>query len=266
MKEKSVEEVREEENQKLDEDVASRNESEEIPMWDLDEDVSEIDIVSKLNLSFKLIEVLGQVLKNNPSGSMSGPIKHQMLKETYVLGLRTLNVFFSVLNDNTDFILNQLKEIIAKIEEKRNENKKPEDRREVEKEKIEKVSRQLLFSLCSQISFTFIKKISDSVGTNKLMDKYPKVQEELNFASVKLINFLIKLDQASGFPDRDMQTLKDEVEKHPMSYFLMKRMVVNHLHRHPVNYKDKQRICAFLGIPLESQLKIEAERKQQEKK
>jgi len=266
LKEKSVEEIREEENQKLDEDVASRSESEEIPAWDIDEDVSEIDIISKLNLSFKLIEVLGQVLKNNPSGSMSGPIKHQMLKETYVLGLRTLNVFFSVLNDNTDFILNQLRDIIAKIEEKRNENKKSEDRREVEKEKIEKVSRQLLFSLCSQISFTFIKKVSDSVGTNKLMDKYPKVQDELNFASVKLINFLIKLDHASGFPDRDMQTLKDEVEKHPMSYFLMKRMVVNHLHRHPVNYKDKQRICAFLGIPLESQLKIEAERKQQEKK
>lgn len=261
LKGKSVEEIREEENKVLDEADAIQSESEETPSWDLDEDISEIDIVSKLNLSFKLIEILGQILKNNPSGSMSGPVKHQMLKETYVLGLRTLNVFFSVLNENTDFVLNQLKDIIFTIEQKRNENRTEKDKREVEEDKIEKISRHFLFSLCTQISYLFIKKISDSVGTNKLIDKYPKVQEELDFASVKLINFLIKLDQSSGFPDRDLQSIKDKIEKHPMSYFILKRMVVNHLHRHPVNYKDKQRICTFLGIPMESQLRLDTERK-----
>lgn len=266
LKSKSVEEVRNEENSKHDAVELQQKETEDKPTWDLDEDVSEIDIVSKLNLSFKLIEIIGQILKNNPSGSMSGPVKFQLLKETYTLGLRTLNVFFSVLNDNTDFIINQLQEIISKIEEKRNENRKEGEKREVEKEKVEKIARQLLFSLCTQISYTFVKKISDSVGTSKLMDKYPMVQNEFDFASVRLINFLIKLDHISGFPDRDMQTLKEYVEKHPMSYFLLKRMVVNHLHRHPVDFRDRQRICAFLGIPIESQLKIEADRKKHEGK
>jgi GTPase SAR1 family protein len=266
LKSKTVEEVRNEENAKHDEVELQNTESEFKPTWDLDEDISEIDIVSKLNLSFKLIEIIGQILKNNPTGSMTGPVKFQLLKETYTLGLRTLNVFFSVLNDNTDFIINQLQEIISKIEEKRNENRKEGEKREVEKEKIEKISRQLLFSLCTQISYTFVKKISDSVGTSKLMDKYPMVQSEFDFASVRLINFLIKLDHVSGFPDRDMQTLKEYVEKHPMSYFLLKRMVINHLHRHPVDFKDRQRICAFLGIPIESQLRLEADRKKHDKK
>lgn len=266
LKSKSVEEVRNEENSKQDSVELQQKETEDKPTWDLDEDVSEIDIVSKLNLSFKLIEIIGQILKNNPSGSMTGPVKYQLLKETYTLGLRTLNVFFSVLNDNTDFIINQLQEIISKIEEKRNENRKDGEKREVEKEKVEKIARQLLFSLCTQISYTFVKKISDSVGTSKLMDKYPMVQNEFDFASVRLINFLIKLDHISGFPDRDMQTLKEYVEKHPMSYFLLKRMVVNHLHRHPVDFRDRQRICAFLGIPIESQLRLEADRKKHEGK
>ncbi len=251
LKSKTIDENRDEENKKLDDTSIKDQESEDKPTWDLDEDVSEIDIISKLNLSFKLIEILGQILKNNPSGSMSGPIKHQMLKETYLLGLRTLNVFFTVLNENSDFILNQLKDLLSKFQK-------------VEKDKVEKVARHLLFSLCTQVSYIFVKKISDSIGTNRLMDKYPKVQEELDFASVKLINFLIKLDHLSGFPDRDLQLIKVYVEKHPMSYYLLKRIVVNHLHRHPVNYKDKQRICEFLGIPLESQLRLEADRKKGE--
>ena len=223
-------------------------------------------LFEELNLSFKLTEILGQILKNNPTGEMSGPLKHKMLVETYLMGLRTLNVFFSVLNENTDFVLNQLKEIISKIEEKRNENRKEEDKKEVEKDKIEKVARHLLFSLCTQISFIFVKKISDSIGTNDLMEKYPKVQEELDFSSVKLINFLIKLDHSIGFPDRELQTIKESIEKHPMSYFLLRRMVQNHLQRHPVDYKDRQRICAFLGISMERQLMLEAKRKKQTQK
>lgn len=266
LKSKSYEEVREEENNHKDQNEIQNNGKEiSNKEYDVDEDVSEIDIVSKLNLSFKLIEILGQIIKNNPSGSMSGPVKHQVLKETYELGLRTLNVFFSSLNDNTDFILNQLIEIISKIEESRNKNRSEENKVEIEKDKISKVARQLLFSLCTQISFTFIKKISDSVGTTKLMDKYVKVQEEMDFASVKLVNLLIKLDQGSGFPDRDLQTIKTYVEKHPMSYFLLKRMIVNHLHRHPVGYKDKQRICTFLGIPMESQIRLDVGRKKEAK-
>jgi hypothetical protein len=58
-----------------------------------------------------------------------------------------------------------------------------------------------------------------------------------------------------------MQTLKEYVEKHPMSYFLLKRMVINHLHRHPVDFRDRQKICAFLGISMDIQLKIDAQRK-----
>ncbi|MEO8849868.1 MAG: hypothetical protein ABI440_14715 [Casimicrobiaceae bacterium] len=265
---KSVDEVRERENQKQDAIEAkklSENEEANKP-WDLDEDVSVIDVVSKLNLSFKLTEILGQVLKNNPSGEMSGPLKHEMLLETYLMGLRTLNVFFSVLNENTDFVLNQLREIISKVERKKNENRAEEDKVEIENDRVEKIARHLLFSLCTQISFIFVKKISDSVGTNKLMEKYPKIQEELNFSSVKLINFLIKLDHASGFPDRELQTIKGEIEKHPMSYFLLRQMVLNHLQRHPVDYKDRQRICSFLGISMESQLKLEADRKKHESK
>lgn len=251
LKNKSVDEVRDEENQAIDKIEEENNEDEgkvEDDNWDVNEDVSEIDIISKLNLSFKLIEILGQTLRSN-YGAMTGPIKFEMLKETYLIGLRTLNVFFSIFNDNTDFTVNLLKQMFAP-------KKDPSD------EKVERAARHLLFNICSQMSYVFIKKISDAVGTPNLSDKYPKIQEELNFSSVQLTNFLVKLDHM-GFPEKELKLIKDHVEKHPMSYYVLKRMVLNHMHRNLVNYKDKQRICEYLGIDMENQLRIEASRKKE---
>lgn len=176
---------------------------------------------------------------------MSGPVKLSMLTETYLSGLRTLNVFFSIINTNSDFLLNQLEYILSK-------------HKKVEEEKAEKAARQLLFAICSQISFTFIKKVSDSIGSNKFIDKFPIIEQNNNFSSVKLINFLVKLDHLQGFPERDLKQIKQYIERYPLSYFVLKRMVLNYLHRHPVDYKDKQRICSFLSIDIETQIKIEA--------
>lgn len=258
LKAKSVSDVREEENQRLDrqeEEEAQKRMSvnlEKDLSSDFNEDTSHIDIVSRLNLSFKLMEILGQIIKNN-YGAMSGPIKNSMMKETYLIGLRTLNVFFTVFNENTDFILNQMKDSLSKYEK-------------VSEDKVEKTARQLLFAISSQLSYVFIKKISDSVGSSRLMDKYERVQEDLNFSSVKLINYLIKLDHAGSFPGNDLYKIKDSFERFPLAYYALKRMVVNHLHRNHIDHRNKQRVCQFLGIPMESQLKIEAMRKREDEK
>lgn len=265
LKSKSIDDVRDEEYSNHDAAELKTRESEIAPTWDIDEDISEIDIVSKLNLSFKLIEIIGQILKNNPSGSMPGPLKYKLLKETYLLGLRSLNVLFTVLNDNTDFIVNQLQDAISEWQKKRDEMGRDGVAREIHSRKIEQIARRILFSLCTQISYTFIKKISDSVGTSKLMEKYLMVKEDHDYASVKLLNFLIRLDHMqSGFPHQEMADIKKYVEQHSMSSYLLSRIVLNHLHRHPVTYKDRQRICKFLGISIENQLILDASRKKQQ--
>jgi hypothetical protein len=118
-----------------------------------------------------------------------------------------------------------------------------------------------LFSICSHIAFLFIKKLSDAIGTNKLADKFQKVEEEYHFTSIQMINYQIKLDQGNGFPNRELPDLKKTLEQYPLSYYVLKQMVINHLHRNPVDFKDKQRICEFLGIPIQRQLKFEHTRK-----
>ena len=248
LKNKSVKDIRSEEDKKLDQLEEEKLKENELNQKDITEDETEISIISRINLSFKLIEILGQVLKNT-HGVMVGPTKHEMLKDVYLLGLRTLKLFFSIFEGNSDFMLNQLKEALSRF-------------KKIEEDKIEKIARDMLFSMCSHISYVFLKKISDSISSNKFIDKYPKIEEQLNYSSVKIINFLIYLDVNTGFPDRELTKIKEHIEKYPVSYFTLKRVVLNYLHRHQVNYKDKQRICAILGIDVERQLVLQGQNKE----
>jgi hypothetical protein len=210
---------------------------------DLNDDISDLDIVAKLNLAFKTIEILGQILKNN-YGKISNPVIFDLVEETYLMGLRTLNVFFSVIETNTDFLVNQINSLI-------------EEKHITDKTKIEQVSRRILFNICNQISYSFIKKITDSVGTENLENSYKSVLEKHNFNSVKLVDFSIKLDHFRSFPNEEMRNLKSDFSKSTLAQQIMKRMVINYLYLFPTSPEQKQRILSFLDIPMNVQRRID---------
>lgn len=243
---KTIEEHREELNEKKDEQEAPEKAElaknyNNIP--DLNDDISDLDIVAKLNLAFKTIEILGQILKNN-YGKISNPVIFDLVEETYLMGLRTLNVFFSVIETNTDFLVNQINSLI-------------EEKHITDKTKIEQVSRRILFNICNQISYSFIKKITDSVGTENLENSYKSVLEKHNFNSVKLVDFSIKLDHFRSFPNEEMRNLKSDFSKSTLAQQIMKRMVINYLYLFPTSPEQKQRILSFLDIPMNVQRRID---------
>ena len=252
---RSIEENREAVNAKKDEEEkqeVKEIEKELSQVADINEDISNLDIMSQLNSAFKTIEVLGQILKNN-YGKMTNPVIIDLVEETYLIGLRTLNVFFSVIEGNTDFFVNQ---IINLIDEKHIHDK----------DKIEAVSKRILFGICNQISYNFIKKVSDSLGTQNLENSYEQVLAKHNFNSVKLIDFSIKLDHFKSFPNSEMRLLKDDFGKYPLPLQIMKRMVINHLYLFPTSVENKQRILSFLDIPMSVQRRIDATSTQKKNK
>jgi hypothetical protein len=243
---KTVDEHRDEVNTKKDEiEAGERDElTKELSVIpDLNEDISDLDIVAKLNLAFKTIEILGQILKNN-YGKISNPVIFDLVEETYLMGLRTLNVFFSVIETNTDYLVNQINDIVS-------------EKHITDKRKIEQVSRRILFNICNQISYSFIKKVTDSVGTENLENSYKGVLEKHNFNSVKLIDFSIKLDHFKSFPNKEMRDLKVSFSKFPLVQQIMKRMVINYLYLFPTSQEQKQRILSFLEIPMNVQRRID---------
>ncbi|RDB05614.1 STAND family AAA ATPase [Runella aurantiaca] len=246
-KPKSVDDHRDEINKQKDEmdDIYSKeSDDESFQLPDLEEDITKLDIISHLNLSFKMIEVLGQILKNN-YGKISNPKLYDLVEETYLLGLRTLNIFFSALEGNMDVFISQIQSIIT-------------EKNLSDPVKIESVSRQILFSIFSEITYGFIKKISDSLGTQHLENTYDAVLSNHSYNSVKLIDFSIKLDHFRQFPNTEMRKLKSEFLKTPLAADIMRRSVLNYLYLFPTAPDQKQRILSFLEIPMDMQRKIDA--------
>lgn len=246
-KSRSVDEHREKINKKMDEQVKSDSkEISDIP--DLNEDITEIDIISQLNIAFKTIEILGQILKNN-YGKITNPVIFQLVEETYLLGLRTLNVFFAVIEENTDFFINQINAKIKEEEEKRGNT--------MSEEEIRKISQNILFGGCSQISYSFIKKISEAVGTKSLRIAYEQVLSKHSFHSVKLIDFSIRLDHFGTFPNAEMRKLNGDFKTAPLPLQVMRRLVMNYLYLFPTTEVTKQQILNELDISMKEQRRIE---------
>lgn len=243
---KDVKKTREEKLKKQDEFEFSEKQNsdgENNDEFDLQENIIELDVISKLNLAFKTVEILGQILKNY-YGSLKANIKLDLCEEAYSIGLRSLNLFFSVLGENTGHIVNEIKSYIEK-------------KKLVDKNKIETVSKSLLFGLCSIISYFFIKKISGSNGSENLSETFKEVLNKNDIISVHLVDISIKLDFFKAFPYSDIRKLQKTLEKNPLPLTVLKRLVIDHLYMFPTTYEDKQRICDKLEISMTSQRTID---------
>lgn len=210
---------------------------EEVP--DLNEQIIELDFISGLNLAFKTIEMLGQILKNYHS-SLRGQPKLALAEEAYSLGLRSLNPFFSVLSENTDYIVRLIRTYIRK-------------KKLVDEIRIEETSRRLLFTLCAMLCYGFIKKISYSVGSEHLSETFKQIKENSDVTSVHLVDTAIKLDFYKAFPYNDIKALTKRIAGNLLPYNLLRQLVLDYLYMFPTSERDKQRICSMLGIPMATQ-------------
>ncbi|SEB94009.1 metallophosphoesterase [Paenibacillus sp. GP183] len=210
-----------------------------------EDDDSEMDFAAQMNLGFKTVEIIGQILKSY-YGSIKADEKYILCEEAYMVGLRSLNYFLSTLNSDIEAFSSHLQGILEQRLTK-----------ETEKAEIEKQVRRLLFSLCCGISFQSIKRISDSMGSENLYETFKKITLSHPTTAVKLIEISIKIDQSRTIPYYELKRLKTELENNVMAYSLLRALVINHLYMFDANYKEKQQICDLLGISMKNQRSIE---------
>jgi hypothetical protein len=197
-----------------------------------------MDLMSKLNVAYKTVEILGQILKNY-YGSIKATEKYFLAEEAYKLGLRTLKAFITFVTVNVDGLNEKIQ---RHIEQQGNTANRDEILNKVGK---------LLFSLSCAISYTLIKKVSDSVGSENLYDTFEDVSYKNPFMSVKLIEMSIKLDQSRSLSYNDVRDLKDATEGNVLARSLLGLLVIDHFYMFDTNYQTKQRICGLLGISMD---------------
>lgn len=242
---KNIEVKKHRENQLIAKDEIERSRQETIVEKDRKTDQENgMDLAAKLNVSFKTIEILGQILRNY-YGSIKATDKYFLTEEAYNVGLRTLNSFLSIISDNVQNIASKIQRVIEQQDENLN---KPD---------IEEMAGKLLFHLCCAVSYHTIKKVSEAVGSEDLYETYKRITVQHDSTAVRLIEISIKLDQSRTLPFNDIKSLKEHTEGNVMATSLLRVLVLNHLYMFDTDYRDKQRICSLLGIPMTKQRSID---------
>ena len=221
----------------------------------LDKEFKKTDFISKLNLSIKMLQILGNILQNY-YGSLKGGKKLVLVEEAYCLGLRTLTVvLYAILYFVYFKNENILKERVKRILEKKYDKKQPDNKT------IEKFAKKLLFYESTIISFIFIKYISNFIGSQKLSRTFEKILEKNTYNSYYLIDIAIKLDFPQKIPVDEIKYLEKKFRGNILPEYLLKLLVCEHIYMFPTNRDNRQKVCNILNIKLKPEYLISSGKK-----
>jgi len=229
---KSISENRMEERKKHDE-ISSEDETR-----DKDEKNAELIDIQK---AFKIIEVLGQIIKNR-AGTFDRNKVRELLLEVEELGFRVLGYLLCTLKD-PEFSKWMEARLIAIEKEKNVENRTMSN--EFRKKYIEKNIQVMgMLMIISMIQKTFY-----SLCTEKILEVQHTISDEKAVPAYDFIDLLftlsyegLKIDYAKKL-SREYSEGKNNWASKTLSVFLQRYM-----NTHTVDFKLRQQICTLLKI------------------
>ncbi|NVI97802.1 metallophosphoesterase [Myxococcus sp. AM009] len=210
------------------------------------EDKEGLDILIGLNVAFKTMQILGQILKTSP-GSLQGEIKHEIAKECYLLGLRTLKSIFDILETNIESTISEFADFIQSQGEKETPSNERRPSASRDEKSIEKAKR-LVYMVCETFALSILRRISRSVGLDKLERTFDDVLQESNELSIALIDLCVRLDHFDHIPERKIETLLRDTKSDIFSRNMIRVSVYNRMYMYPLDMRIKQRLCQKLDI------------------
>lgn len=194
----------------------------------------------KVNIAFKTLRIMGQILRNFP-GVLKGKPKFELTEESYQLGLRALGRIVSLLRDNTEDFHTYFAQMIR-------ERKALKDN-----ENLDWAADQALIWLTRAVCYAVIKKVSFSVGLQELELTYEEVRQVLPAnSSVDLIDLAIKLDHFRETPEADILELKERFAENQLTFTILRDLVADYLYLYVSDARKLQKIGAVLDISTKS--------------
>jgi len=181
--------------------------------------------------SFRSIEIVGQIIRNR-KGSLTRKQLHEMTKEIYTTGFRTVSFMSELLNNDKD-------DIIASIVDESEEN---ESKHEIE-------SRINLFiqMLSLQTCLAVFNKLTHSVGNKDLKDLYKDVAIDIDNPAAKLVTFGINSYYGTILLT-DLKALAEDLKGNLVAINLLKSRVKSYVYNKSLDYKTKQQIGSILNM------------------
>lgn len=206
-----------------------------------DEEIIDLDIFGKTNLSMKLIEIMGQIAKNY-YGSLPKTEKAILLNETINLGLTNLNFFIKDISEYRDMLIKEIEKLDKKREDKQIDDK-------------ESSAKRTIFAFTLIICFAFIKKISSSISSEHLSEEIKAIKDT---NATLIIKNAVNLESINGLRKNNIIELYERFERDknfiPME--LLRIFVIEHLYKFDIKFDLKQLLCKKLNIDINTQNKI----------
>lgn len=218
--------------------------------FSLDDDINEIDLFAQMNLAVKSIDILGQIAIKY-WGELEATTKYEIVETAYNIGLRTLGLYLAEMSKNKDDLAEYIANVII---EKYSEKNRAQIT--LKKEEIKTESLTYIAFLSYILSFAIITRISNSVGDDRLGKTFEKILEANPYNSYKLINLSINLNYP-GLPMSNIEQYSKDMQDNIMCKRLLQDLVINHLYKFDVDYKNKNKISSLLGIRIQDQLYIQ---------
>ena len=204
---------------------------------DFNEEIETLNQFATLNLSFKIIEILGEITKNY-AGSLDGGIKYELIKETYSIGLRSLKSLIEFFEENHELLIVEIKKLILK-------------KQYVTDDKINEAVASMIFSMASSVSTGIVKKISKAIASKELKEIYQEILDErIDNNAIKIINCAIDLDFKEGLNISKIEKIHKILvnNNNRLADSVLKRIILEHIYMFEVEFNKKQSVCSKLDI------------------
>lgn len=209
------------------------------------ETIDELNPILQLNLAFKTIQIMGQILRDFPS-DYGKEEKQKLAEECYALGLRSLGFLIGIIRENLEDIRHDLGNIIR-------ERKGIDDKLQI----VDWVDK-LLFMIILSFSFGIIKRISLAAGSEELQETYKRLLGTSPEPSVSLIDLSIKLDHFRDIPQEEIKRLYKSFEGNPLSLTLLRFLVIDNMFMYRWAFHVRQGTLAVLQIKSQDPRMIES--------
>lgn len=195
--------------------------------------------VREVQAAFKMIRILGQVLKNNVN-SMEGSLKQEIVEEVFRLSRRMLGEAYAGFGSDLD---ERRSNALKHLEMIQKESKYGGDRKtlivQADKEVIE---------ICLLATVAVIRNVSEAVGAKGLQKTYKRVLEGDSSLPNRLYQINLLMENDVDFPTKLIERIARDLRQSWFGKELLKTLVAYHFYMYDRPYNLRQRILQKLEI------------------
>jgi hypothetical protein len=194
----------------------------------------QLEDVIKINIAFKTLRILGQIIRNFP-GSLDGPLKLEITAECYALGMRTLTALLLIAERNIDNLRQYIGAMIA-------------ERTGLSDHQLADKTDKAIIWLTIAAAFGIVKRVSYAVGHQELIPTYEKVLVSNDTLATRVIDVVIKLDHDKEIPDRPLTELRKRVLKNQFTFTVLRDLVADFLYLYQLPHHVRQQLGSIWSI------------------